>query len=473
MSRIGAILSGTERTLLNRLAEANAAATLGSLRMASQQRVTAPGDDPSAFLALSRLQSRLSTVRATMNNVTAASSMATQTQTTLADVRTQLDLIRTELLTDENGGLTSSQRAQAQANIDAAVQQINTLASAEIDGRRLLDGSADFNVTGRNSTQVAGVTVYSMTGSSSQTISGTVTTAATQAELTYTGKAGALVEFNATFTLTGKRGSVAITVTADESLSDAAQRINDQSHNTGLTASVSGNDIKLTSVDYGSGATAKVAVSTGTFDVTGGDADGIARGTDVVAKINGRTDTNADGNQLTLSANGFRFEIEFAPGFTGDIDALTVSGNALSFALSPDLSHRATLALPGLQSNRLGGPSGSLDQLVSGAGLAGLSNNTSQAIRVVDEALGKLDRAEGTVDGFYNSAVSSSSGLMADLEQDLLDAIAQTDGYNQQEETVLLAKNQQLASNALAGLAILDDQRSSMVLLLQRIAGLT
>ena len=167
------------------------------------------------------------------------------------------------------------------------------------------------------------------------------------------------------------------------------------------------------------------------------------------------------------------FEIEFAPGFTGDLDALTVSGNALSFALSPDLSHRATLALPGLQANRLGGPSGSLDQLVSGAGLAGLSNNTSQAIRVVDEALGKLDRAEGTVDGFYNSAVSSSSGLMADLEEDLLDAIAQTDGYNQQEETVLLAKNQQLASNALAGLVILNDQRSSLVLLLQRIAGLT
>ena len=59
MGRIGARLSGIERTLLNRLAEANAGATINSLRIATGQKVNAPSDDPSAFLALSRLQTRL------------------------------------------------------------------------------------------------------------------------------------------------------------------------------------------------------------------------------------------------------------------------------------------------------------------------------------------------------------------------------------------------------------------------------
>ena len=52
MGRIGAHLSGIERTLLNRLAEANAAATINSLRMATEKKkVNAPSDDPSAFVA--------------------------------------------------------------------------------------------------------------------------------------------------------------------------------------------------------------------------------------------------------------------------------------------------------------------------------------------------------------------------------------------------------------------------------------
>ena len=60
MGRIGAHLSGIERTLLNRLAEANTAATINSLRLATGQKINAPSDDPSAFVALGLLRSRLS-----------------------------------------------------------------------------------------------------------------------------------------------------------------------------------------------------------------------------------------------------------------------------------------------------------------------------------------------------------------------------------------------------------------------------
>ena len=69
MSRIGAHLSGIERTLLNRLAEANAAATVNALRIATGQKINAPSDDPSAFVTLSRLQTRLTTVTAATANV--------------------------------------------------------------------------------------------------------------------------------------------------------------------------------------------------------------------------------------------------------------------------------------------------------------------------------------------------------------------------------------------------------------------
>jgi len=472
MGRIGAHLSGIERALLNSLAEASAAATINSLRLATGKNVNAPRDDPSAFLALSQLQGRLGTVTATMANVTAASSMVSQTQTTLDQIRTQLDTIRTELLKDEDRTLTAAERAQAQANIDAAITETESLAGTQIDGRRLLDGSADYVVSGRNTSQIAELRVHSTRYGSAPTIYANVASSATRASLVYTGSGGNATS-DATFTLTGERGSVSITVTNGESLQDdVRERINDNSHLTGVTASVDGDDLTLTGVEYGSRAEISVAVTSGTFDVTGGNGDGTANGIDAVATINGVVASNVDGNRFTVSQNGFHFEIEFVPGFTGDSGTITVSGNALSFALSTDLAYRSSLSIPGLHAARLGGLSGRLDQIASGGTVSGLDGNTSQAIRIVDEALADLTRVEGSIDGFYNAAVTTSSNLFSDLENDLEAAIAETDGHDANEETVLLAKNQQLASNAEAALTILNQRRSGMVLVLQQIAGL-
>ncbi len=140
--------------------------------------------------------------------------------------------------------------------------------------------------------------------------------------------------------------------------------------------------------------------------------------------------------------------------------------------MSTDSSRCSTLSIPGLQAIRLGGLSGTLDQIASGGEFSGLDGNTSRAIRIVDEALGDITRVEGSVDGFYDAAITSSSNLLSELEEDLEEAIVQTDGYDANEESVLLAKSQQLGANAVAGLSILNQQRSSIVLLIQQLAGL-
>jgi flagellin len=471
MSRIGVSLSGIERRLLSRLAEANAAATLSSLRMATGSKINFPRDDPSAFVMLSGLQSQLGAVRSAMSNVTAAASMVSQMQATLESVRTQLDTIRTELLKDEDRTLTTDERAEAQANIDAAITQINTLAATPTGGRRLLDGSADFYVSGRDFAQVSDLRVYS-TGGSTLSIYGSVTQAATQAELVYAGKEGSQVEFGATFTLSGERGSVEITVSGDQQLSDVATTINDNSHKTGVTAAVDGNALTFTSVDYGSQANVAIVVSAGSFDVTGGNGDGTANGTDVAAEIGGRSYTG-DGNQLSINQNHVRYTIELVGGISGNFGPITVDGDALTFALSAEVQYRSTLAIPSLLPARLGGVSGALSELADGGLLSGLDDKTSRAIRVVDEALADLSRIEAAVDGFYNASISSASGLLADLQNDLEDAIDDVNLVDDTEESARLAYYQNLAANGVAGLAILCQQRSGIVNLLQQIAGLS
>ncbi len=462
MSRISMSLSGIERSLLNRLDEANAAATLSALRASTGEKINEPADDPSAFIYLSKLQSQLNEVTATMSNVTAAESMVGQTQTTLDEIRTQLDSIRTELLKEEAGTTDGSE----QSTIDDAIEQIEALVATEMDGKRLLNGSANYEITGRTSSQVTDVRVFSTDGST-LTVSGSVTSAATQAELTYTG-ASEQVSDTATFTLTGATGSQEFTVTAGEDLSDVATAINAESHETGVTAEASGDVLTFTSVEFGTDATVDVDVTDGTFTTSAAS----ATGTDAVATINGSSYTG-DGHRFTITEHDAYYRIEFDTDHTGDFDTITVDGDALTFALSSDLYRTATLAIPALHPERLGGVSGDLSDLATGGTLAGLGTNASQAIRVVDEALADLTEVEGAVDGFYNASITSASNLLGDLEDDLQDAIDEVNEVDDDEETALQLHFLNLASNSVAGLTVLQQQRASIVNMIQAIAGLT
>jgi len=462
MARISANLSGIERVLLNRLADATAAAATSTLRLATLQKINSPADDPSGFVALAGFQSQLSNVGAAMSNATAAASMVTQTQTALGQIQSQLTAIRAELLDPDD---------ESQLAIDEAIAQIDALTRTEVDGRRTLDGSADFEVSGRDSTQVSRLTVYA-TGASQRTITGTVLQAAAQATLTRQSSEGALAE--AQFTLSGSRGSTVIDVENAESLDSLAGKINAKSYLTGVTAAVDGGDLVLTSVGYGTGAEIGVDVTDGTFNVTGGNGDGTADGTAGTARINGRVYSSdaANGNRYTVSDNGLRFEIEFQEGFTGAMDTMTVSAGGLTFCLSADVSQTATLAIPGLQPGRLGGDSGRLDQIATGGDYAGLGDNTAQAVRIVDEAIAQVTRVQGNVSGFYNASISSASTLLGELEEDLQDAIDAMDLVDVAEEEVRLSYCEALAQNAMAGLAVLQQQRAGIVRLIQHIAGL-
>jgi flagellin len=480
MARIGSALSGIERQLLNNLAMANAEITLSAYRMSTGHKINAPIDDPSTFVTLSGLQSQLGIVTATISNVTAASSMITQTQSALTGIQTQLGNIRTELLKDVNHTLTPDQRAQSQAIIDAAITQINTLAGTSIFGKSVLNGGADYTYSGRDSSQVASV---QMLGNSppGMTISGTVNSTATQAQLTYTGDASdqIVVSEDTTFTLTGSRGSQIITVHNGEALSDLATAINNNSYTTGVTAEVlAGHTIALSSVDYGSSAKVSTITTAGdmTFAFAGGDGHGNAVGANAAATINGTTisssSNNVSGNTFTVNSNGTAFQIEFTAGFTGAFDTITVGGSNLSFALSPNLTSRDSLTIPAVSATDLGGPSGLLSDLYSGGSASGLSTNTAMAIRIVDESLGKLSTVQGSVSGFHTAAITSSSAILADMQTNLGDYIDSIDKTDDTEEIQRQAYYETLAGNSIAGLTILNQQRQSILNMLQDIAGL-
>jgi flagellin-like hook-associated protein FlgL len=424
--RIGASISGAERQLLNAMAQANAAAAINSLRLATNRKVNRPADDPAAFVHIASLESRLSHVNSTLSNVQSASNVVAQTQLSLDSIRTQLDAIRTALVADEDLTLTAEQRDEKQTEIDEALAEINRLATSSIEGRRRLDGSTNFRTSGRDVSEIRHLQVFH-TGDTE--IRGQVTTRAERAKLTYTGTAGEITAA-ATFTLIGPDGAVSFTVAQQDDLTDVSDTINQQSHKTGVTTTVSGNKLVFQTVEFGEDATLKVVVDSGSFAVTGGNGDGTAQGVDAVAVINDETLTG-DGNRFRYNRNGLRFELEFEAYFTGRFATVTIdSGSANQFVLTTD-GKPSLLGLPGLQAGQLRGLSGALDDLQSGGSLSGLSTNTSQAIRVVDEALGRLTRVEGQVDGFADQTIAASSALLTGMADNIEDTLSLINGINE------------------------------------------
>lgn len=470
MSRISATLSGIERTLLARLAESNAAAALSAERAAAGVRILRPKNDPSGYVALATQQARLHAVNVAASNTAVAAAIASGAQSTVDQIRAQLAIVRTKAAEDEDGSLTADERLANQTAIDNAVAEILRLTGEAIEGKRLFDGSIDYRAAGRNPDQVSSVQVYSLGATTS--IEGFVTSAATFAALTYNGAGGNATSGDATFTLAGKRGSVAVSVTNGQSLESVAEAVNAQSHNTGVTASVAGNALNFVGVDYGADAFVQIAATSGTFAPTGGDGAGTDYGSDATLSINGRAVT-ADGNRVTLVENGTHVAFELVPGFTGELDDIALAdGGKLTFALSPDVARTVSFALPSVAPELLGGVSGSLADLTTGGTAAGLGDNASRAIRIADEALGDLERLSGRVDGFADAAVASSSSLLSDWADDLEDAIDQINGVDDAEEVQLQAHYLALADNAIAGLAILQQQRAGIVEILRQAAGL-
>jgi len=319
---------------------------------------------------------------------------------------------------------------------------------------------------------VANVTVYAKQGGTRQ-IEGEVLTAGTQATLRYTGSGGQTTAA-ATITVAGNLGTAQIAVTDSETLTDLADAINAVSYQTGVTAAVDGDNLDFTSVSYGSDALVSISVEDGTFVVTGGDGAGTDYGTSGTATINGKTYTasSSDGNSYTVNDNGLRFQIKFEGGFTGEFDTIQVSGTALSFALSPNLSTAATLSISSMLTADLGGDAGRLSDIGTGGAYAGLGDNRSQALLIVNEAIAQVITARGNIGGFSLASVSSASSLLADLQENLQDSIDSVDLVNVAEETENISFYSALAQNALSGLAILNDQRAAVVSLIKRIAGL-
>ncbi len=379
-------------------------------RLSSGLRINSAKDDAAGLAISERMTSQVRGLNQAMRNANDGISLAQTAEGAMSESSNLLQRIRELAVQSANDTNSSSDRQALQSEVAQLTAEIDRIAvTTEFNGRRVLDGSfaaASFQV-GANANQTISFGVSSLRASAMGGIAeatGTEVTAATVADLTLSvgGAAAVNVSSSANFTgntyqdassayakaaalndagvagvtatattagtstfvnFGGTAGDVydldingvsvistldvsttAITVTA---VRDAINTVSDQ---TGVTASVNGNDITLTAADGRnivvdeSGSTqqaATEALSSGDFD--GSDAGAVThRGTITLSS----TDTLAIGG--TVAAIGHAAAISIDQNGVDDIDISTISGaqtaiKRVDAALSTVNSERADL----------------------------------------------------------------------------------------------------------------------------------
>jgi hypothetical protein len=130
-----------------------------------------------------------------------------------------------------------------------------TAARVEISA---IERDYDTTISGVNASQVADFSVTSLDEGSQHLLAGQVTRSASQAELVLQGSAGGTVIDSATFELRGTLGNATLAITAGESLSAVAGRVNALAGSTGVVAAAVGSQLRLASSDVGSSAQVEV-----------------------------------------------------------------------------------------------------------------------------------------------------------------------------------------------------------------------
>jgi flagellin-like hook-associated protein FlgL len=187
MTRVNTNVSSL--TAQNRLNKTNVDLQTALTRLSTGLRINSGKDDPAGLIASESLRSDITSINKALSNTNRANQIIGTADSALGQVSSLLNDIR-GLVTEaaNNGALSPDEIAANQLQIDSSLEAINRIAqTTTFQGRRLLDGSLDFQVAqGTNYDTVKDLQIDSanLGAAGNVAISVDVTAAATKAKVT-------------------------------------------------------------------------------------------------------------------------------------------------------------------------------------------------------------------------------------------------------------------------------------------------
>jgi len=234
--------------------------------------------------------------------------------------------------------------------------------------------------------------------------------------------------------------------------------------------------LALTSTNFGSREFVDLNVLTGTFDTTLDDDSTSATrdaGTDVVAQINGQI-AQGDGLEATVRTGTLDASLTFASASnTAGVNSIvTVTGGGSLFQIGQEVSAAGQfgVGIEAINTARLGGVSGKLFELGSGAGKSlldvGPSVQGSDLVNIVEEAINKVSTLRGRLGAVQKNVIETNITTLGVALENISEARSQLIDTDFAAETANLTKAQILNQAGISVLAVANQNPSQVLNLL-------
>ena len=440
----------------NALRQNNAAEATSLQRLSTGLQINTGADNPSGLIASESLDQETTGLSTAISNATQATNVVATADGGLGEVSNLLTQLQGLLGQAANsGGLSSTELAADQQQVDSVLNTINKIAgNTTFDGTQLLNGNLAYATSSVSTSTLENLQINTATVPSggTQAVTVKVVGSAKTAELTSTSTSvsGGAV----TLSIAGAEGSQQLTFASGTATSAIAAAVNNVSAQTGVSATVASSKLQLNSQDYGSAAFVSLSVSgTGTFTV----GSTRATGTDAKVQVNG---AQADVRGLAVTYRASTLDVQFNLASSANVtttdSTFNITGGGATFQIG-DKVNAAGLVSIGIGDVSTASLGDSTDGYLNTLGTGGVnsltSTNLATAQKIVTQSISQVSTLRGTLGAFTSITLGSqiaSLNVAFENASSANSAIVDTDFA---AETANLTRDQILAQSATTVLA--------------------
>jgi flagellin len=491
MSRINSNVSSMIAQRVNALNQRSLSGTLEKL--STGFRVNRGSDDPAGLITSENLRGEIKGISAAIGNAQRAEQVMNIAEGGLQEISNMLVEVQSLVgQTANEAGVSAEEREANQLQIDNILASIDRIAnSTSFQGTKLLNGNYDYTLSGNYSAAdgFSDVTVNSVklsdTAGASRAVTVTVAQSAQTARVALALSAGVLDNGGSgsvTFEVAGARGAQQFSFASGTANSAIVGAINAFTEAIGVSASLSGSDVRINSTGFGSESFVRVreianANPSTNFVTTGAPGaatqESRAVGRDAQVNINGVVAT-ARGLTARVALDGFDVSVSLlgdnAINVAGASETFYVTGGGADFNLAPDvnLAGKVSLGIETVTSSNLGNAvNGFLSELKSGGAANVQNGNLTKAQEILDLATKQVSSLRGRLGAFTKNVVGSTiNSLGVALENTMAaeSAIRDTDFA---AETAQMTRNQILVQASTQALSLANSAPQSVLQLMR------
>jgi flagellin len=241
--------------------------------------------------------------------------------------------------------------------------------------------------------------------------------------------------------------------------------INAQKGETGVSATTSGTQLKLGSVDYGSDAFVSVSALSGDAAIVASAQVAKKSGTNATITVNGKA-ASVSGTEFFYSSGSTSLSATLVDNTVG-ARTITVTGKGgATFQIGTNVTSKAVIGIGDINSSDLGQSGvGHLSDLASG-GSASLASDPGKAAIIARKAAMQVATAAARIGGFSKYAIESSTNSLNVLKETLTASISSIQDTDYAAETSRLDRQNLLATAGLSLLGVMSSQQRTVLSLL-------